>query len=178
MTKPWTSSEIKTLKENSSIGVQGLAILLERSETSIKQFAHRNRISLRCAGNSQGLLLGQRRGKKWMDQVEGGISSVTLAEIKKDALAGTFDLTTMEIRISRRKSGKPAPLCPNCVARPQEHASSGLCGVCHLRSLAQLHRENHKVTEANRELWRTKQEASRIRRAAMAATDTIDLEDQ
>lgn len=112
-----------------------------------------------------------------MDQVKSGISAERLAQIREEALNGELDLATLEERVRSARSGKARPVCPSCVARPQEHTSTGLCGVCHMRALAQAHRENHIVDDAKRELWRAKQEASRARRSTLRKEETVDLED-
>lgn len=173
----WTSSEIKILKENASIGIKALTLLLGRSPGSIKAAANRYRISLRPASERRGIILGQPRGVVWMDQVKSGISAERLAQIKQEALDGVLDLATLEERVRAARSGRSKPVCPSCVARPQEHSSTGLCGVCHMRALAQAHRENHIVDDAKRELWRAKQEASRARRSTLRKEEMVDLEE-
>lgn len=112
-----------------------------------------------------------------MEQVKSGISPERLAQIREEALNGELDLTTLEQRVRESQSGRARAICPSCVARPQEHTSTGLCGVCHMRALAQAHRENHIVDDAKRELWRAKQEASRARRSTLRKEETIDLEE-
>ena len=56
-----------------------------------------------------------------------------------------------------------AELCPLCVARPVRVRSTGLCRVCHLRELAERHREAIDELEAQRELWTARQQLKRGR---------------
>ena len=56
-----------------------------------------------------------------------------------------------------------AELCPLCVARPIRVAATGLCRVCHLRELAEAHREAVEELEAQRELWTARQQLKRAR---------------
>lgn len=172
----WTSNEISLLKQNAHLGAETVALLLDRSVASVKAAANRYRISLRPPGNKRGIVLGQPRGVRWMEQIKHGISADRLASIRQEALAGELDLTALEERI-RTRGDRSRPTCPSCATRPQEHTATGLCGVCHMRALAQAHRENHIVDDAKRELWRAKQEASRARRAKLRAEEVIDLED-
>ena len=59
-----------------------------------------------------------------------------------------------------------AELCPLCVARPIRVAATGLCRVCHLRELAEAHREAIEELEAQRELWTARQQLKRARERA------------
>ena len=59
-----------------------------------------------------------------------------------------------------------AELCPLCVARPIRVAATGLCRVCHLRELAEAHREAIEELEAQRELWTARQQLKRARARA------------
>jgi hypothetical protein len=56
-----------------------------------------------------------------------------------------------------------AELCPKCVSRPIRVAATGLCWVCHLRELAEAHREAIEELEAQRELWTARQQLKRAR---------------
>lgn len=177
MSQGWTSSEIRTLRENASLGITALTLLLGRSKASIKAAANRYRISLRPPSEQRGIILGQPRGVAWMDQVKSGISPERLAAIRQEALNGELDLASLEDRVRNQGSDKSRPTCPACSARPQDHTSTGLCSVCHMRALAQAHRENHIVDDAKRELWRAKQEASRARRSTLRKEESVELED-
>ena len=59
-----------------------------------------------------------------------------------------------------------AELCPLCVARPIRVGATGLCRVCHLRGLAEAHREALEELEAQRELWTARQQLKRARERA------------
>lgn len=177
-TKGWTSSEIATLRKEAHLGAKGLALILDRSVASIKAAANRYRISLRPPSEQRGLILGQPRGTAWLEQVKFGITKERLEMIRQEALAGELDITALEERVRNQGSDRKRPTCPACSARPQDHASTGLCGVCHMRALAQAHRENHIVDDAKRELWRAKQEASRARRATLRAEYAVNIEDE
>jgi hypothetical protein len=56
-----------------------------------------------------------------------------------------------------------AELCPLCVARPVRVIATGLCRLCHLRELAEAHREAVDELEAQRELWTARQQLKRAR---------------
>jgi DNA repair exonuclease SbcCD ATPase subunit len=56
-----------------------------------------------------------------------------------------------------------AEICPLCVARPIRLTATGLCRVCHLRELAEAHREAIDELETQRELWTARQRLKRAR---------------
>lgn len=137
-TRPWSSKDVQVLRDKAHLGAHVLADLLGRSPRSVQQAAHRHRISLRRAGSKRGALLGQPKGTAWLSQ-RGNISERTLTEIRERVLDGTLDLTAVEAQVQRMLAGQQRPLCPNCVEREQTRPN-GLCDVCHLRALAEAHR--------------------------------------
>lgn len=161
-TKPWTSSEIMKLRNNSNLGAEAVAAMLGRSVKSVKRKAARERISLRKPGESRGLMLGQARDTAWMDQQ--GMSPARLAEIRAQVVAGTLDLGDLERRIADAVRRPNRPLCPWCGTRPQQKSTTGLCEPCHLRELARQHREEAERASARRDLDAARQQASRARR--------------
>lgn len=161
--KEWTSNEIATVRENAHLGADTLALILNRSVSSVEQLAYRLRISLRQEGSRRGSILGQPRGTRWTNQE--GANPVRLAAIRSDILDGTSDPAELEARAREIALGSSKPSCPSCGVRPQTRSTTGLCEVCHLRALAQAHRDDQATREAKRELWRARQEASRSRRA-------------
>lgn len=160
--REWTLSEIQLVRDNAHLGVHTLAQMLNRSENSIRHLASRLRISLRQRGSRRGLLLGQRRGVRWGYQQGDGIA---LSMLRNDVLDGETNLTELESRVREIALGSEKPTCPACGARPQTRETTGLCEVCHLRALAQAHRDDKATREAKRELWRARQESSRAKRA-------------
>lgn len=161
--REWTLSEIETVRANADLGAEVISQLLDRSENSIRQLAKRQRISLRQRGERRGLVLGQPAGTRWIDQ--DGVDKARLLAIRSDVLDGSTDLSQLESRVREIALGSQKPTCPSCGVRPQDRAATGLCEVCHLRALAQAHRDDQATREAKRELWRARQESSRSRRA-------------
>lgn len=175
-TKPrsWTSSEVQALRDNAHMGADAIALMLGRSVKSVKAAANRLRISLRPQGEQRGHLLGQPRASSWGSRKAHGITSERLELIRKDVLAGNTDMNALEARVLEIALGdRTRPVCPSCGARPQERKSTGLCEVCHLRALAQAHRDDEAKRDAQRELWRARQEASRLRRSKEANAATL-----
>lgn len=169
--RSWTSGEITLLKDNAHLGADAVALMLGRSVKSVKSAANRLRISLRPAGSKRGLILGQPRDVSWVDQ-GAGIANTRLNAIRDDVLAGVSDMAALEARAREIALGdNERPVCPACGARPQERKSTGLCEVCHLRALAQAHRDDEAKRDAQRELWRARQEASRTRRSKQQELD-------
>ena len=76
-----------------------------------------------------------------------------------------------EVLARRLQLDADAELCPLCVARPIRVAATGLCRVCHLRELAERHREALEELEAQRELWTARQQLKRARDRADGAGD-------
>ena len=170
--RPYTTKDVLFVKKNASRGAESLAAELQRSVTSIRKLASRERISLRRAGERRGLLIGQPRGTSWMDLRLGGVSAERLAEIRSEALSGELDLAALERAVVDIARGKKR-LCPNCTARYVDNASSGFCTPCHLRTLASLHRDEIARRSAQRELWAAKQESSRLKRG----NESLELSD-
>jgi hypothetical protein len=161
---PWTSSEIATLRRLADQGAQVVAAELGRSVNSVKQMAKRQRLSLRRRGSRSGLLLGQPRGKSWLELRHEGITTERLKAIREDALSGDVDLTTLEAQIVAIAKGREPELCPQCATRYVQRAASGLCAPCHLRILSRLHQDAVDTRNAERQLWAARQENSRDRR--------------
>jgi hypothetical protein len=146
----WTTSEVRILRDNARLGAVAVAALLGRSISSVEMAAYRHRISLRRTGCRRGSVLGQPRG-------------FSLAAAMRTALVDNprlADLTARRMTIDRA-----AELCPHCCLRPIEVVTTGLCAPCHLRSLAEAHREAIEIVRAQRELWASRQELKRARRA-------------
>lgn len=159
---PWGTEEVRSLREHAHEGAVVVAIMLGRSEHSVRQAAKRYRVSLRRKGERRGLILGQTR--RWADGAQTGVDGSRLAVIREEVLAGVVDMATLEARIRVSVSGPRRPICPSCCQREQERPSTGLCEVCHLRELARAHRDEVERREARRELWQARQEKSRARR--------------
>lgn len=166
---PWTSKEVARLRELAHLGAAGAAAELGRSVHAVKAMAKRKRISLRRPGERSGLALGQPAGQSWARRTD-----PALAALREAILAGDADVDDLE-DIARRplRLAQGAPLCPGCLARPQEVRRTGLCRPCHLRHLAQAHREHQEDRAAQRELWRERQ---RKHRARQRGTDPDDLD--
>lgn len=158
---PWSTEEVRALRDNASQGAATLALILGRSEASIWSAAKRYRVSLRRRGETRGKILGQRG--PWDDPTN-GIDATRLALIRSDVLAGTVDIGILEARIRDTHHGPRRPLCPGCGQRSQERTSTGLCEVCHLRELARAHRDEVERREARRELWQARQDKHRRRK--------------
>ena len=147
---PWTSRELAELRRNAAIGCRELAKLLDRSRSSVKACAYRQRISLRRRGSRRGSVLGQPRG-------------VAIArQIREDVLSGRVDADCIARRLLLDRE---AELCPCCSARPVEVPSTGFCHVCHTRRLADAHRSAIAEREAQRDLWQSRQADKRHRDA-------------
>lgn len=156
--KDWTTEELRLLKSSAKLGVESCAILLGRSEQSIKQAAKRYRISLRQQGSRGGILLGQPRGTAWMNQI--GMDPERLAAIRQEAIAGDVDIAELEQRIRDHLDGAIAT-CPSCARRPVERPATGLCEPCHMTLLARAHRDEADRRQARRDLDAARQEKAR-----------------
>lgn len=144
----WTTTDIRYLREHASLGAGELAQRIGRSPAAVKRAASRFGISLRRPGSRRGSVLGQPRG-------------VSLRrELRADLVSGRVD---QELLARRLRLDAEAELCPLCVARPIRVAATGLCRVCHLRELAEAHREALEELEAQRELWTARQQLKRAR---------------
>lgn len=174
MARPWTTREIQLLRTHGYNGAPWLAIQLERSERSVRSKAGELGISLRRPGVRAGLLVGQRRGSRWLDSADVPGARGRLEQIREDVLAGRLDLGRVYEQIVERLSGSRPP-CPRCASRPIERDRTGLCEICHYRALAEAQRESSLLADAKRELGRRRQEISRSRRAR--AIDEEELDD-
>jgi ribosomal protein L37AE/L43A len=172
-TRPWTSRELQALRENSHLGAVQLAAMLERSVFSVRKQAKKNRISLRRKGERRGLVLGQPTGVSWQEN--------RLRLIHTDIIDGKVRMEDLEQRI-RDYMDPDVPTCPGCATRPIRRQATGLCEVCHLHMLARAHRETQAEADAQRELWKARQDASRRARRRKANTQTAlaldDLDDE
>lgn len=148
----WTSRELARLRKHAPLGVAGCAEVLGRSEASVRNAAHRHRISLRREGSRRGLVMGQPRG-------------VSLRKaLREELVGGRLDGPMAE----RMRLDREAELCPSCAARPIAVPTTGLCGVCHTRALTQAHRDQLLLLEAKRALWTSRQQLKRARDRAAA----------
>jgi hypothetical protein len=144
----WTTTDIRYLREHASLGAEELARRMDRSPAAVKRAASRFRISLRRPGSRRGSVLGQPRG-------------VSLRRsLRSDVAGGRVDA---EVLARRMQLDADAELCPLCLARPIRVAVTGLCRVCHLRELAEHHREAIDELEAQRDLWAARQQLKRAR---------------
>jgi len=144
--RPWTSVELKALREHGSLGAAALAAELGRTVSAVKCAANRYGVSLRRPRERRGCLLGQPRG-------------VRLAEL----LPHEDDPHVRALVIARAALDHEAELCPSCGTRPIRVPRSGLCWPCHHRRLAALHREAVDEIAAQRDLWAARQELKRQR---------------
>lgn len=148
--RPWTSAELKRLREGAAGGARELAAELGRSVTSVTSAAYRHRISLRAAGERRGSVLGQPRGVSLQP------------ELRHGALAGRVP----ESAIAARRELNAGPLCPACASREATH-HSGYCLSCWHRELARRHHEEleriHAEDEARKLLWQERQRLHRER---------------
>jgi hypothetical protein len=151
---PWTTGELKILRDNARLGAREVACLLGRTPRSVEQAAHRNRISLRRPGCRSGTVLGQPRG-------------VSLAAgMRSDLVDGRV---SAELLASRMAIDDELPLCPVCGCRPARVPSTGFCRPCHLKRLAEVHREALSEIEAQQDLWAARQHLKRARRQAVSS---------
>ena len=144
----WTTTDIRYMREHASLGAEELAKRMGRSPSAVKRAGSRFRISLRRPGSRRGSVLGQPRG-------------VSLRPaLRADFACGRVDPLVLAARM---RLDAEAELCPKCVALPIRVASTGLCRVCHLRELAEAHREAIEELEAQRALWTARQQLKRVR---------------
>lgn len=143
--RPWTTAEIRLMREHAHLGAEAVARLLGRSVRSVQGAAARQRISLRRRGVRRGSVLGQPRG-------------VSLRPEVRETLFHRGELVARRLRVERE-----AELCPCCAQRPQRVRVTGLCLPCHLERLAEAHREAQAEIEAQRRLWAERQRLHRAR---------------
>jgi hypothetical protein len=165
--RPWNSKEVQYLRRHATLGARTLAAHLDRPENAVRQKARALRISLRQPGSRAGLILGQPRDVSFKE-LKGTLADIAALEAHRRAvLAGTTDAARIE-RLAARQAALAAgvPLCPWCARNPQEIDSTGYCTECHLKALAQAHRDAALIDEAQRELWRERQRKVRRNRPA------------
>lgn len=134
------------MRENASLGVVAVANMLNRTPSSVRNAARRQRVSLRRPGYRGGIVLGQARGLR-------------LRADERDLLLKYGTLVAERMRIDGE-----AELCPACGRRPQRVRATGLCLACHKERLAEAHREVAAEIEAQRALWTERQRLHRARR--------------
>lgn len=150
--RPWTTAELRVLREDAILGVKALAEKLGRSAESVASQARRQRISLRRKGERRGSVLGQPRG-------------VSLRKaLRDDLVSGRVDAALVAERM--RIDEEAEMLCPSCAVRPVRVESTGLCRPCHLNRLADAHHEALAELVAQRRLWRARQWLHRARATA------------
>jgi ribosomal protein L37AE/L43A len=167
--REWTSQELATLRNQAHLGAEYVAQVLNRSVPSVKRQAQRHRISLRKPGEGRGIVLGQPRGVKWVDQVRAGVPIERLNLLREQVVSGEIDMATLERKAREAVEGKPKPTCPACSQRPVERSTTGLCEVCHWTYLARAHRDEADRAEARRRLDAARQEKSRAMRGTVVA---------
>ena len=141
----WTTGELQFLREHGQLGADELARRMGRTHDSVACAARRFRVSLRPPGTRTGRLLGQPRG-------------VSLRRDMRETLLAHPDLVAERLRLDHE-----AELCPSCAMR--EQGPSGLCRVCRLHRLEEVHREKLAEVEAERALWAARQRLHRAREA-------------
>lgn len=163
--RPWTSKELERLRSLARYGADHAASELGRTVRSVRNAAHRHRISLRVRGERRGIVLGQARGESWKALGDQAQQHAALSAMRDEHLAGRLDLAKVE-RLARRQHliATGTPLCPGCSRNPQERRTTGLCEDCHLRALAQAHRDVELLQEAQRDVWRERQRKVRTGR--------------
>lgn len=149
--KPWTTGELRFVRENARLGSVEVARKLGRSVACVRQMAYRQRISLRAAGERRGVVLGQARG----------VSIV--ARIREDIVSGHVDAETIARRMALQQD---AALCPCCSYRPVEVRSTGFCLKCHRDRLTAAHLQELEKLDSQRALWSSRQALCRARKAA------------
>jgi hypothetical protein len=87
--------------------------------------------------------------------------------------------TTSPAVLRRVRELSDAMLCPECAVRFVGVATTGLCGMCHMRRLAEVHKEQIEQADAQRELYAARSKLYRRRRQfakaeALSATETGD----
>ena len=145
------------MRRNASLGAYQVALLLDRSVSSVYCKAHELRISLRRPGSRAGRRIGIPASMRLSD-----LGNVPASAIQ----SGKFDIATAELAIV---SERTAPLCPACSIYPVQVRTTGLCRLCHLRHLIAKYHESALVDDANRELQRARTDKSRARVCANCA---------
>jgi ribosomal protein L37AE/L43A len=113
--RPWTSLELRRLREDRHLGLAALAELLGRTPASVERAAHRYGISLRRPAEARGIIADQRR------PLAPGVHAAWVAD--------------PEAALERVAAYREAALCPDCGRRRIQVHSSGLCELCHVEML-------------------------------------------
>lgn len=171
--REWTTAELQVLRAHAHEGAAAIAILLGRTERSVRSTALRLRISLRRRGERRGLILGQPRGESWANLRAHGITPEVIDALR----AGHVDPTKVEEQLRAMTSGQAPILCPLCSRFPQQ-PTTGICRTCHLKALADAHRERTSIDEAQRELWTQRQRKKREGRTKPRAVLQLVHEDE
>lgn len=158
---PWSSLEVRTLRDLATLGAKAIAVELGRPVTAVEKKASRLGISLRQPGSKVGLLLGQPPGTSWTDARELALTVALHAQIRADVAAGRLTVADLERAHAALTAGVAD--CPACVRNPADHPD-GLCTACHRRRLSTVHRAALDAHDAQQELWSARQAASRSRR--------------
>ena len=138
------------LRELAAAGV-GLVVIaetLERSTASVRRQAERQRISLRRAGERRGAIIGELARERLP------------RDLREAVFLGVSDPVVAERRVT-----STGDLCPSCARRHVE-TRTGLCAPCHLRRLAEAHREELAIVAGRRELDAARALKYRARRAS------------
>jgi hypothetical protein len=144
-TRPWTTSELAVMRDNAARGAEAVAELLGRSVASVRQAAHRHRISLRKHGSRKGLVLGQPRGVSLRADLRDG-----LVRDRRD-----------ELLERRAQADAAAELCPCCGRRPAR-TRSGFCAACTTQRITERYEELTADDDALRRLWAARQRRKAI----------------
>ena len=163
--RPWTTRELAELRQLARLGAEAVADRLGRTVRSVRNQAHRQRISLRREGSRGGLVLGQPRGVSLRAARADRAEARALAEARERVLRGELDPALLDLEVRRAaRIARGDPLCPACSRAPQETVH-GLCRDCHLRELARAYRERgpDRALEARREWDRERQRVKRAR---------------
>lgn len=153
--RPWTSGELTELRKLAPLGALAAAEVLERSVSSVKNQARRQRISLRRDGERRGRVLGQPRDVRMADAAH----EDALARLRDDVLNGRIDADRVARRTQLIATG--APLCPSCAIRPVEVLATGTCSDCHMKALAAAHAMEADTLATQRLLDRERQRKHR-----------------
>lgn len=145
--RPWTTLELKQLRESRQLGAQAVAELLGRSITCVKSAASRAGISLRRPGSRRGLVLGQPR------------ACSLRPDVRDDLVGGRVSAEVVRRRMDLEAE---AALCPTCARRSVE-GRTGECRVCHLRRLTEAHCDALEAISCQQALWTSRQALKRAR---------------
>lgn len=147
--RPWTLTEINTLRTHAHLGATHLAELLNRTPKAIRQAAHRHRIPLRPPGETRGLVLGQPRGHTLPTTMRTTMLTPTTAQtVDRDA-----------------RTWHTLPTCPICAARPVRPGKDA-CDLCTIAALTAAYEARTAVLIAQQANAAARQRRSRALRNA------------